>query len=169
MSLIGPKKTPRDFSFTELDSHIIVNDRTERAKAYRHDGFLLWDKPALARGQGSDFEFKLQRTDTPPGLYRVGTVYDDYRTGASYSRTKLAFGWYSFDMIELENQESKYGRAGIMLHGGGSACGWPGAWGPYQTLYPTFGCVRMHNADLRDYVLPLTKKGMVYISVYQEG
>ena len=78
-------------------------------------------------------------------------------------------GWYSFDMVELESQEAKLGRAGIMLHGGGSACGWPGAWEPYQRLYPTYGCVRMYNVDLRDLVLPLTQKGTVYISVYQEA
>ena len=72
-------------------------------------------------------------------------------------------------MVELENQESKYGRAGIMIHGGGSACGWPAAWLPYQSLYQTWGCVRMHNQDLRDKVLPLTKTGTVFVSVYQES
>ena len=169
--MIGPKKKPQDFGFKKGDSHLIVNDITEKVKAFNFDGKLLWEVKALARGQGSDFQFKLTNTDTPPGLYKIGTIYKDYERDStpSYSRDVMAFGWYSFDLIELENQENKYGRAGIMIHGGGSACGWPGAWKPYQTLYSTHGCVRMHNQDLRDKVLPLTKTGKVYVSVYQEG
>lgn len=170
--MIGPKKKPQDFGFRAGDHHLIVNDITEKAKAFTFDGKLLWELPALARGQGSDFEFKLTATDTPPGLYRIGTVYKDYeRVGLAphYDRTLMAYGWYSFDLVELESQEAKYGRAGIMIHGGGSACGWPQAWSPMQKLFSTHGCVRMHNQHLRDKLLPLTKSGTVYVSVYQEG
>ena len=170
--MIGPKKKPQDFGFKAGDHHLIVNDITETVKAFDFGGKLLWELPALARGQGSDFEYKLARTDTPPGLYRIGAIYRDYdRVGANpgYDRTLMAFGWYSLDLVELENQEAKYGRAGIMIHGGGSACGWPGAWAPMQKLYATHGCVRMHNQHLRDKLLPLTKSGTVYVSVYQEG
>lgn len=169
--MIGPKKKPQDFGFKQGDTHIIVNDITEKAKAYDFSGKLLWELPALARGQGSDFEFKLNNTDTPPGLYKIGTIYKDYEQDPtpSYSRDVMAFGWYSFDLVELEGQEAKHGRAGIMMHGGGSACGWPGAWQPMQKLYSTHGCVRMHNQHLKDHILPLTKKGTVYVSVFQEG
>jgi hypothetical protein len=170
--MIGPKKKPQDFGFKSGDTHIIVNDISQTAKAYDFTGKLLWELPALARGQGSDFEFKLTNTDTPPGLYKIGTIYKDYENvGAnpSYDRTLMAYGWYSFDLVELEGQEAKYGRAGIMVHGGGSACGWPGAWAPMQRLFSTHGCVRMHNQHLKDHLLPLTKKGTVFVSVYQEG
>jgi hypothetical protein len=170
--MIGPKKKPQDFGFKSGDTHIIVNDISQIAKAYDFTGKLLWELPALARGQGSDFEFKLTNTDTPPGLYKIGTIYKDYENvGAnpSYDRTLMAYGWYSFDLVELEGQEAKYGRAGIMVHGGGSACGWPGAWAPMQRLFSTHGCVRMHNQHLKDHLLPLTKKGTVFVSVYQEG
>ena len=169
--MISPTRKPQDFGFKKGDSHIIVNDITETAKAFSFDGKLLWEVPALARGQGSDFEFKFSNTDTPPGLYKLGTVYKDYEKDPTppYDRTLMSFGWYSFDMIELENQENKYGRAGIMIHGGGSACGWPGAWAPKQKLFSTHGCVRMYNQDLKDKVLPLTKTGTVYVSVFQEG
>lgn len=170
--MIGPTKKPQDFGFKQGDSHIVVNDISETAKAYSFDGKLLWEVPALARGQGSDIEFRLVRTDTPPGLYKIGQIYKDYeRVGANpaYDRTLAAYGWYSFDMVELENQESKYGRAGIMLHGGGSNAGWSAAWAPNQPLFATHGCVRLRNIDLRDKVLPLTKTGTVYISVFQEA
>lgn len=170
--MIGPKRRPQDFGFKQGDSHIVVNDISETAKAYDFSGKLLWEIPALARGQGSDFEFKLTQTDTPPGLYKIGTVYKDYeKVGANpaYDRTLMAYGWYSFDLVELENQEAKYGRAGIMIHGGGSACGWPGAWAANQPLHSTHGCIRTKNIDLRDRILPLTKTGTVYVSVYQEG
>ena len=170
--MIGPKKKPQDFGFKKGDSHLVMNDIAERMKGFSSDGKLLWEVPALARGQGSDFEFRKVKTDTPPGLYRIGQIYKDYeRVGSKpyYDRTLRSFGWYSFDLVELENQESKYGRAGIMIHGGGSACGWPAAWSPYQSLYPTWGCVRMRNQDLRDKVLPLTKTGTVFVSVYQES
>ena len=169
--MIGPTKKPKQFGFKSGDTHLIVNDITETMKAYSFNGTLLWQIPCLARGQGSDYEFKYTNTDTPPGLYKIGQIYRDYEKNSkpSYSRDLMAFGWYSFDLEELESQESKYGRGGVMIHGGGSACGWHGAWEPYQTLYSTHGCVRCRNKDLVDYILPLTKSGTVFVSVYQEG
>lgn len=169
--MIGPQKRPQDFGFGIGDHHVVVNDVSETAKAFAADGRLLWELPALARGQGSDFEFKLRQTDTPPGLYKIGAIYRDIeRVGPdpAYDRTLMAYGWLSFDLIELENQEVKYGRAGIMIHGGGSACGWPGAWAPMQPLFATHGCIRMHNQHLLDRLLPLTRSGTVYVSVWQE-
>lgn len=170
--MIGPKKRPQDFGFKKGDSHLIVNDAVETMKAFSFEGKLLWEIPCLARGQYSDFEWKITNSDTPPGLYKIGTVYKDYEKvggNPAYDRTLMAYGWYSFDMIELENQEAGNGRAGIMVHGGGSANGWPGAWAPKQPLVPTHGCVRCHNIDLRDKILPLTKTGTVFVSVFQEG
>ena len=172
MALIGPKKRPQNFGFKTGDSHLIVNDAFERMKAFSFEGKLLWEVDCLARGQGSDFEWKLRNTDTPPGLYKVGTIYRDYEINGDkprYDRTLMAYGWYSLDLIELENQEAKYGRAGIMIHGGGSGNGWPGAWAPKQSLLPTHGCVRLHNIDLRDKIIPLLKTGAIFVSVYQEG
>lgn len=170
--MIGPKKRPQDFGFKQGDSHLVVNDISETMKAFNFSGALLWEIPCLARGQFSDSEFTLQNSDTPPGLYKLGTVYKDYEKVGdkpAYDRTLMVYGWYSFDMIELENQENKYGRAGIMIHGGGSACGWPGAWAPNQPLFPTHGCVRCHNVDLKSKIIPLLKFGTVFVSIYQEG
>lgn len=170
--MIEPKKKPQDFGFKSGDTHILVNDVTEKATAYAFGGQKLWDVNCLARGQGSDYEYRSTGSDTPPGLYKIGAIYNDYASvGANpaYDRTLMAYGWISFDLVELENQEAGNGRAGIMMHGGGSANGWPGAWEPNQRLCSTYGCVRLYNRDLRDKVLPLTKQGTVFVSVFQEG
>lgn len=168
---VGPGKSPRQFGFKPGDTHIIVNDIVETAKAYDYYGNLLWEIPALARGQGSDYLFSATGSDTVPGLYKLGQLYNDYALFGDkplYDRTLMAYGWMSFDMVELEGQEARYGRAGLMVHGGGSINGWPAAWAPKQRLVPTLGCVRLYNIDLRDKLLPLYNKGTVFVSVYQE-
>lgn len=167
----GPKKTPADFGFKPGDSHIIVNDITQEATAFDYQGKQLWKVKALARGAGPDNEYRRRNTDTPPGIYRIGQAYKDYEqfgANPAFTATLLSYGWYSFDLVELENQEAKHGRAGIMIHGGGEACGWPGAWVPMQQLFFTHGCIRKHNIDLRDKLLPLTESGTVFVSVFQE-
>ena len=172
MTLIGPKKRPQDFGFKAGDSHLIVNDAMETMKAFSFEGKLLWEIPCLARGQYSDYEWKLNKSDTPPGLYKLGQLYNDYAlhgNKAPYDRTLMAYGWAFYDMIDLEGQETGIGRAGIGLHGGGSALGWPGAWAPQQPLVATHGCCRIHNSALVDKVLPLYRKGTVFLSVFQEG
>ena len=81
----------------------------------------------------------------------------------------MAYGWAFYDMIDLEGQETGLGRAGVGLHGGGSALGWPGAWAPNQPLVATHGCVRARNQDLIEKILPLYRQGTVFMSVFQEG
>jgi hypothetical protein len=169
---VGPARTPLDFGFAGADSHVVVNDAIGTAKAYDVEGRLLWEIPALARGQGRENQYKETSTDTPPGIYRIAKkVYRDYEQdpSPSFSEDRRSYGWYSFDLEDLEMQERRFGRSGIMVHGGGTACGWPGAWAPYQPLHSTLGCVRLHNQDLRDRLLPLVEKGTVYLSVYQEA
>lgn len=172
MTLVGPKKRPQDFGFKAGDSHLIVNDAMETMKAFSSEGKLLWEIPCLARGQYSDYEWKIQRSDTPPGLYKLGQLYNDYAihgNNAPYDRTLMAYGWAFYDMIDLEGQETSLGRAGIGLHGGASALGWPGAWAPNQALVSTYGCLRLHNQDLINKILPLYRQGTVFISVFQEA
>lgn len=170
-NLAGPKKRP---DLRPGDHHLIANDAAETLTAYSHDGRRLWQIPCLCRGQGRDAEWNTTGSDTPPGLYLVGQVYRDYEQdpSATFSADRRAYGWYSFDLLGQEGQEgpsSRYGRDGIMIHGGGSACGWPGAWAPRQELHPTLGCIRLHNADLRDRILPLLGVGRIWVSVYQEA
>lgn len=168
--MVGPTKTPHDFGFTSHDYHLIVNDITETIKVFNGDGHLEVELPCLARGQGSDYVWNKTYTDTPPGLYKVGVIYRDYETPYNTPvRDKMSYGWYSLDLIDLEGQERNNGRSGIMIHGGGSLLGWPGAWAPMQELLPTLGCVRMHNVHLRDEIVPLkSENNTIYVSVYQE-
>lgn len=169
--LIGPNAHPLSHGFEPGAHHILVNDREQVAQAFSFTGAKIWALPAMARGQGDDREWKLRNTDTPPGLYETGAVYRDWERNPQPGRshTAMAFGWVALDLIELEEQERRYGRAGMMVHGGGSGLGWPGAWAPLQGLTPTYGCIRMHNAHLQQRVLPLLKTGRLFWSVYQEA
>ena len=171
--MIGPTFTPHQFGFKDGDFHLIVNDINETLKAYSSDGKELFRIPCLARGQGLDTDWHTRGSDTPPGLYKLGRLYDDilaHGEHPNYSNDQmLSYGWQSYDMISLDGNEERAGRAGIMLHGGGSNCGWPGAWAPRQRLYPTLGCVRIYNIDLRNRIQPLYNMGTVFMSVYQEG
>lgn len=186
MKLVGPTKSPHHFGMRNGDWHLVVNDVTEICKIFNYHGEQVpidpslqlkhvtkdGHLPALPRGQGDDWRFR--NCDTPPGIYYLGQMYNDWadsgrNPNAGWTKARQSFGWLSFDMVELENQEAKYGRGGVMLHGGGSACGWPGAWAPYQQLFPTHGCIRMHNIHLLKVILPLYQKGKVFVSVYQDA
>jgi muramidase (phage lysozyme) len=162
--LLGPKISA---PLKSGDCYLLVNGRAGSVRAYDHTGGYLWVAPALCRGQGPGW--RSHRGDTPPGLYRVGEVYRDYEQDPSptFSGDRQSYGWYSLDLVDLEGQESSVGRSGIMIHGGGSAAGWPGAWAPRQPLHSTLGCIRMHNGDLRELVMPLLKSGKLYVGVYQ--
>lgn len=170
--MIGPKAGPASYGFQAGDHHLVVNDRTQKCDIYDFAGKKLHTLDALARGQAGDTTYTIPNSDTPPGLYKFGAIYNDYaQVGANpaYNSTLASYGYCSFDMVSLDGAEEKAGRAGIMTHGGGSSLGWPGAWAAMQPLVPTLGCVRMHNSDLLNILLPLTKKGTVFMSVYQEA
>jgi hypothetical protein len=68
--------------------------------------------------------------DTPPGRYRLGTVFT-----ISPAEMEI-YGTYCIDLIDLENQEIGFGRAGISIHAGRT---------PYT---PTLGCIRVSESTL---------------------
>lgn len=167
----GPKSHPDAHGFKPGDYHLVANDAVGKIKCYDYSGTLMWELPCLCRGQFEDNYFG-RNGDTPAGLYKCGQIYRDYEQAgehSDYTRDRMSYGWYSIDLVELERQEANLGRAGIMIHGGGSGCGWPGAWKPKQSLFSTLGCIRMHNQDLRDKVVPLYDQPGVtlFVSVYQ--
>lgn len=142
------------------DVHVIV-DRSERtAKAFAKDGSLLFAIPALAWGQSENWH--QPNGDTPPGLYKCGLIYD--------TRGEAPYGPFCIDLVDLENQETGNGRAGISWHGGGSAC--PDPFADFQPLLPTHGCVRSHNAHIVHKVEPMARKAQsagrtVYVTVQE--
>jgi hypothetical protein len=167
--LHAPTEKPQKHGMKKGDFHLVVNAATNRAKMFSSEGKALFEVSCMATGQ--DPNWRNNSGDTPPGLYKLGQLYDDRaRVGdnPSYNRTLLSYGWQTYDMIDLEGNEDDNNRAGICLHGGGSANGWPKAWLPCQGLYPTLGCLRMHNEDLVDKVWPLYLQGTVFVSVYQD-
>ena len=168
--LVPPTRKPQEFGFGGGDTHVVVNAQSKEAKFFGHRGNLLYKAPVLCSGQSEDW--RVRRGNTPPGLYRLGEVWRDYLSvppgiPPAHTDVRRQFGWLTFDMVDLEGNEDGSGRGGICLHGGGSANGWPGAWEPKQGLYSTLGCVRMHNADLLNKVLPRYEMGRVFVSVYQ--
>jgi len=169
--MIGPQRRPQEFGFSDGDTHLVVNDEIETVKAFDRHGYKLFEMPCLARGQFGEADWRRYAGDTPPGLYKLGQMWADYEIEPMgfWSRDRAAYGWYTWDMVDLEGNEDNNGRAGICLHGGGSAAGWPGAWNAHQLLLPTLGCLRMYNSDLRDHILPRYKLGTVFVSVYQES
>lgn len=165
MSLTGPTKTPKDFGFKDGDYHLVVNDASETMKCFNSKGEKLWEIPALAKGANGP-DWRLNGADTPPGLYRIGQIYNDLETGQHLP----SYGWITFDLITLSDGEDAVGRSGICIHGGGSALGWDGSWLPYQQLLPTMGCIRLKNQDLKDRILPLCKgNNTVFVSVWQDN
>lgn len=159
--LHAPKTKPQDYGAKDGDYHLIFNAQTKTVKAYQFGkGSLIWEKPALCDGQ--DPRWWVHAGDTPPGVYYLGAVYDDKANGTM----ERPYGWIFFDLVDCEGREDGNGRSGVGLHGGGSPLADPYA--AYQPLVPTYGCIRMHNADLYHAVLPLYKKGKVWLSVYQD-
>jgi hypothetical protein len=170
MKMISPRRKPQEFGFKSGDTHLVLNAQSKEAKFYSFSGNLLYKAPVLCLGQSDDW--RIVRGNTPPGLYKLGEFWNDYALTMGgvepvHTDIRRQFGWLTFDMVDLEGNEDGSFRGGICLHGGGSAAGWPGAWAPIQPLYPTFGCPRMHNIDLRDKVLPVYQKGTVFVSVHQ--
>lgn len=135
------------------DLHIVVNGETQKAVCYRKDGSIVFSCPARCFGQHADWT--RPNGDTPPGIYRCGTIYD--------TRGEAPYGRWCVDLEDLEGQETGNGRAGISLHGGGSGLANPFA--PYQGWQATHGCIRVQNADL-ERLVSLIREHTTYLQVY---
>jgi hypothetical protein len=169
-NLTAPIRKPSEFGFKKGDTYVLVDADKAVAKAFDFDGNQVFAIPCTATGQNP--QWRNNSGDTPPGLYKIGEIYNDYaRVGATpeYDRTLMSYGWITYDLIDLEGNEDNNARAGICWHGGGSGCGWPGAWSPGQELLPTLGCLRSHNIHLFEKILPRTELGTVYVAVYQDS
>jgi hypothetical protein len=94
----------------------------------------------------------------PPGVYFVGPTVPCATRHADGSVTQNnsddpAYGCYFTYLSDTADDDfAKHGRAGIGIHGGGSAA--PDPFAPEQGWYPTDGCLRLQNADNESILVP---------------
>lgn len=166
------------------DLHLVVDatkDFKEIGKLFDHQGKLLKKFPCLAIGNSKDP--RITNGDTPPGLYHVDHIVQSL-PHEDAEDVWMPFGEWFIDLFDDEGQERNFGRAGIAIHGGGSALGVnPGdkklplaqrtrALAPFQPLVPTNGCIRVHNSDLdflrRKAQAALKNKRKFWVTVIQD-
>lgn len=153
------------------DVHIVINDFERmflgEAKCYNAKGEMEWIIPAICKGVNGP-RVDVWGGDTPPGLYLAGALYETQ--GNEPWNVWSSYGKWCIDLEEQEEQEAKVGRAGICWHGGD-----PDRTPPLQQmqqLTETYGCVRSHNRDLDEIVIPALKRirandGRMWITVNQ--
>lgn len=107
----------------------------------------------------------------PPGVMYTLGVPDQCGPG---SPDGVAYGWWAIPITDNPAGDlAAHGRAGIMIHGGGTAS--PAPFSDQQGWFPTLGCIRMQNVDLGmqvpaqgtlvDSVLFIQRAGTVYLDV----
>lgn len=159
-----PDLVPGDYHLVVLDDE---SKPTSSMTCYDSQGNKQWSTSCLARGQ--DANYSVFAGDTPPGVYYLGECWI---ADPGDVKTCKPYGVHCFDLVSEKLGEIGLGREGICLHGGGSALGYPGCNDDYQRLVPTFGCIRMHNGELRDTIYPLWQKteasnNRIWVSVHQ--
>lgn len=132
------------------DMHMVTSAKYGRSALFTAQGVKKWSVPSLCEGQHDNW--KVARGDTPPGLYKAGQIF--YQDGSDIAQSN-SYGPICIDLIDLEGQETGYGRAGISAHGGGT--GLPNPLADFQLLIPTHGCIRLHNHDMIHRVTPAVK------------
>ncbi len=132
------------------DSTVVVTvgeRQSATVDVYSNSGLPERSYPALARGQGRDR--MVEKGDTPYGQYKI--------TGTEKGRLGKAYGTAKVRLDGTEGEIVDSGRTDIRNHGGGSALTDPYAGD--QPLIGTWGCVRLHNADVSDEVDVLRSEG----------
>lgn len=108
--------------------------------------YLLETPQSIAPPSHAEGAWQIPVVDMPSATAsRLVDAHDATRDGAN-----LVLSGVSLPLGQL----ARYGRAGIMIHGGGSAD--PDPLENYQPLCKTEGCTRVHNADLSRIVAYLT-------------
>ena len=129
------------------DLSVIVSESAKTFKVFDATGKQLWHCEAHCYGWAGHDSSKTGG-DTPLGRYRCDNVVvtDKSEPVATWQ----AYGFYYTFLAELDGQESKVGRSGIGLHGGGTGLADPLA--PRQGWTPTSGCIRLQNEDNQHFV-----------------
>lgn len=99
---------------------------------------------------------QVERIDPPSASEGAGQIYVADLTGNDYFKlaatgkvkTSGAAQW-SIGGFDLPvGMLTHYDRSEVMIHGGGSNLGVPACFDPMQPLCRTYGCTRLHNANL---------------------
>jgi hypothetical protein len=163
-----PLLIPQDFGFKDGDHHLVIDSPMEIAKIFNFKGDEVQEFRCLPFKQGAVWEHR--DDDIAPGLYELSLEWNghDYLgDDPEPNDYGLSRGWFEFKMTRLKKDDDINLAKTYSLCGGGSQNGWPDAWLPRQVLYSSKDCVRMHNVDLRDSILPAVRKGRVFASIYQ--
>lgn len=145
------------------DLHLVCSAKYGKASLFDNTGKKKYTVACLCEGQHDNW--RLPRGDTPPGAYKAGVVYT--QTSANLSQL-YSYGRKCVDLVDLDNQETGNDRSGVSLHGGGT--GLPNPVARLQELIPTWGCIRVHNADLEEKIVPDVERcqkrgGTFFVSV----
>lgn len=127
------------------DVHFVVNAKSRKIKCYDSNGKMKW--MTEARCEATNGGYQNFQGNTPPGLYKCGAP-DDVLSSES---DRNSYGPWFVPLEEQEGQMSRYGRAGIGVHGGGSGLANP-YYSPKQGWVVTHGCIRVQNDDLNRFV-----------------
>jgi len=153
-------------AMTPHDLHLVVDGTTNTAKMFDYNGLDLYEIPCLPHGVKGP-GWTMQGGDTPPGTYLVGDWVPTLDTDDERTHQEYGVGYYY--LIEQEGQESKEGRAGVGMHGGGTGLADPMAL--VQELLKTLGCIRFHNRDILKLHNSITwirrTNGRVFVTVIQ--
>ncbi|MET1174529.1 L,D-transpeptidase [Paenibacillus amylolyticus] len=145
--------------------HIIANfpanrDNKGSLKVYSDNGTLVFGpKDALGRGSndpknGNDHtNWKLQNADIPTGVAKT-VVYAKGSSESSYGPHKRV--WLNQAVSGNFLIAEQNGRSEIMIHGGDPATSSSLPWYP---LRPTYGCIRLSNADQKALIDVLVQHG----------
>lgn len=120
--------------------HILINPKAGQAKLFAGDGTLrhvLRCSNATVGPVGTNDPYG-HYGPCPPGDYYAGEpqILDP---------PEVPYGFAFTPLLDPNGLEAAHGRAGIGLHGGGSAS--PNPFAPDQGLYSTEGCIRFYNSD----------------------
>jgi RHS repeat-associated protein len=110
----------------------------------------------LAAGAGGR-DRGTHNADTPFGVYkRRGTATQG---GTSDDNLGDAYGTGKVLMDPIAGEVAASGRAGILIHGGGTSVRTHGGdpFADAQPLYPTHGCVRLRNFDVNELIQNINK------------
>lgn len=140
------------------DIHMTISHAAKKAQVWRKGDPApgpLFEIDALTSGVGGGPDAR--GGDTPPGDYLARGVIPT--TSADSQATWDAYGAFFVELSDMEGQESSRGRAGIGMHGGGTALGPVGSQAPRQAyLCETEGCIRLFNIDLAEKIVPLVRE-----------